>query len=323
MSPGQDNPTPALTTCPLDISACWLERPFFLPHDKFAMAARASARKRKRTSSRAFAAVQTRPGVLIEGGYLNRPYAMETKHIDDFDDHNHMVQHTFVRINKGQDWLFKAVAGTDASRRDLSDLKLLDDIENAVRAMAATSDESQDQKAAPARPPAKRYKSRRARDLITRITMPLHPPNCDKPDDTVEVRVYQDGRTGKGQWIDVESIPWVVTYLRSERASAGCDAPDTAVADDAGDEPIQGVSITWNWQSNEWIASFSDALREKHTCLPPRDIRSSPKDLTPEKWAASAHRHGMTVDFDASDPSQRREATRCYLIEYINTELNK
>ena len=103
------------------------------------------------------------------------------------------MEYTFVRINKGQNWLYKSVAGADAIRRDLADLTLLDNIETAVRASAVTSSEDS-QEAAPAQPPGKKYKSRRARDSITRVTMPLHPPNCGAPAGTVEVRVFNDGR---------------------------------------------------------------------------------------------------------------------------------
>jgi hypothetical protein len=262
--------------------------------------------------------VVTRPGVMITGGYLKGVQAMETKDVQDIDEHGQMMKYTFVKLNKGQYWLYKSVAGAEASRRDLAELTLLDDIEKAVRAAALTSsDDSQD--ARPAQPPPKKYKSRRARDLITRVTMPRHPPNCGvQCVDTVEVRVYQDGRTGKGQWIDLESIPWAIAYLRHEREHAGCVPHDTAVAD----EPITGVSISWNWDSETWTATISDTLRRTHRSLP-RDITTSPRDLTPEKWAQSAHLHDMTVDFDAVDPRQRREATRCYLIDYIKTELSK
>ena len=149
-------------------------------------------------------------------------------------------------------------------------------------------------------------------------TRRIRQSNCGAPAGTVEVRVFNDGKTGKGQWIDLANIPWLVSYLRHEREHAGCVAHDTAVAD----EPIPGVSITWNWESLVWTASFSDTVRRMDRSLP-RDITSSPQDLTPAKWAQSAHRHGMTVDFDASNPSQRREATRCYLIEYVETMLNK
>jgi hypothetical protein len=255
--------------------------------------------------------IVTRPGVMITGGYLKRPYAMDTKDVEDIDEHNQTVKYTFVRLNKGQCWLYKSVAGTDGTRRDLADLTLLDDIEKAVRAAAAaSSDDSQE--AGPVQPPPKRYKSRRARDSITRVTMPQHPPNCNAPTDTIEVRVFNDGRTGKGQWIDLANIPWVISYLRAEREHAGCVADDTAVAD----EPIPGVSITWNWESEEWTASLSDTVRRMHSSLPPT-ISTSPHDLTPDKWAQSAHRHGMNVDFDASNPRQRREATRWYLIDYV------
>ena len=121
---------------------------------------------------------------------------MDTKDVEDIDEHGRTMKYTFVRLNKGQIWLYKSVAGAEASRRDLADLTLLDDIEKAVRAAAVTSsDDSQD--ARPAQPPPKRYKSRRARDLITRVTMPRHPPNCGvQCVDTVEVRVFNEGHKG-------------------------------------------------------------------------------------------------------------------------------
>ena len=256
---------------------------------------------------------------MIEGGYLKRPYAMETKDVGDIDEHNQTVNYTFVRVNKGQEWLFKAVAGENASRRDLFDINIFDEIEKAVRVAATSSDESQE--AVSSQPAAKRYKSRRARDSITRVTMPLHPPNYDAPAGTVEVHVYNDGPTGKGQWIDVASIPWLVSYLRRDREHRGCVAPGAAVAD-APDEPIPGVSITWSWATKEWVATFSDTLRHEHGSLP-GDIRTSPENLTRDKWEECAHRHGMAVDFDASDARQRREVTRWFLLGVVETKLEK
>ena len=133
------------------------------------------------------------------------------------------------------------------------------------------------------------------------------------------MRVFNDGKTGKGQWIDLANIPWLVSYVCREREHAGCDVADTAVAEE---DSIPGVSINWNWTSKEWIATLSDTVRNNHKSLP-ETIKSNPLELTPEKWARSAHRHGITVDFDASSPSQRREATRAYLLEYVETKLKK
>ena len=210
-------------------------------------------------------------------------------------------------------------SGADATRRDLAHLTLLDDIEKAVRAATSTSsDDSQD--AAPRQPAAKKYKTRRARDSITRITMPLHPPNCGLPDGTIEVNVFNDGHTGKGQWIDLESVPWLVSYMRDERERAECHADDHGDVTAVADEPIPGVSITWNWTSGGWIASISDTVRNQNKFLP-REITTSPQELTRDKWAKSADQHRLTVDFDASTPSQRREVARCFLVHHIATEL--
>jgi len=261
--------------------------------------------------------IQTTRAVTISGGYLKDPYVLETKDVADIDEHHQTMEYTFVRINKGQTWLYKSVAGADATRRDLAELTLLDNIEKAVRSIAQSSSEDS-QEAAPAQPPCKKkkYRTCRARDSITRVTMPLHPPNCGAPAGTVEVRVFNDGRTGKGQWIDLANIPWLISYMRHEREHEGCAVEDTAVAD----EPIPGVWIKWNWELGLWTATFSDTVRRMHGPIP-REISTSPQDLDPDKWAQSAHRHRMTVDFDASNPSQRREVTRCFLIEYIETEL--
>ena len=217
----------------------------------------------------------------------------------------------------------QTVAGTDATRRELAHLTLLGDIEKAVRETvriacetslaSSASDESQD---IPPQPPTKKYRSRRARDAITRITMPRRPPNCGASVDTVEVRVFNTGSTGKGQWIDLESLPWLVSYLRDEREHVADPPDDTAVAD----EPMPGVSIKWDWQSNVWVATL--AANARRTNGPQQTvITSDPNDLTPEKWAQGAHLHKMTVDFDNADASQRREATRSFLLHHIQTML--
>ena len=261
--------------------------------------------------------VQTKPGILITGGYLKRAFPMDTKFVEDIDEYHQPMKYTFVRVNKGQNWLCKSVAGADASRRDLFSLTLFDDIEKAAR-LAATSSSDDSQPSQEATPVRRTYRSRRARDSITRITMPKNPPNCDLPTDTVEVRVFQDGRTGKAQWVDLESIPWLITYLRNEREYVGCVPNDTAVADN----PIPGVSITWDWESEVWTATLSDTVRSTVKSLP-QTITTSPHELTQAKWQQSAHRHTMTVGFDASTASQRREAARWFLIEFITTKLNE
>jgi len=265
--------------------------------------------------------IETRTGIMISGGYLRSPYALETKEVEDIDEYHQHMHYTFVRLNKGQHWLYKSVAGADATRRDLAHLTLLDDIEKAVRAATSTSSDDS-QEATPRQPAAKKYKTRRARDSITRITMPLHPPNCGLPDGTIEVNVFNDGHTGKGQWIDLDSVPWLVSYMRHEREHADCHAndhgDDTAVAE----EPIPGVSVTWNWDSQLWTAVMSATVRRMDTSLP-RDISTSPHELTREKWEQSAYRHGLTVDFDASTPSQRREVARCFLIHAVATRLQQ
>ena len=90
---------------------------------------------------------------------------METKDVEDIDEHNNIVKYTFVRINKGQHWLFKTAVGVDASRRDLADssVTVFEDLEKAVRAAAAaSSDDSQESAPGTEGPRPKRYKSCRA-----------------------------------------------------------------------------------------------------------------------------------------------------------------
>ena len=128
--------------------------------------------------------------------------------------------------------------------------------------------------------------------------------------------------SGKGQWIDIDSVPWLISYVSTQRENTGCPSSwgvdDSAVAD--MEMPIPGVSITWDWQSEVWVASFSDAVRKQHKQLP-QEIRSCPHDINEAKWKQGAYLHGFTVDFSASDPTQRREATRAFLIDFIKTRL--
>jgi len=260
-----------------------------------------------------FAEVQIKSNAYtVCGGFATKPIPLIVKEIHDVDSAQAAVIGVYAKVDKGEPWLFKTVAGPTSTRRDVFKLKGLNEIENRMRRAAAESDDSQDT------PPAngRKYKYKRARDSITCIKMPER-PSC-MAGATVDVRVYSDG--AKGLWIDINNLPWLINYLKEEREMSGCPAPPAPPTADAAGEGLPGVTIKWDYANSEYVAIISDELRSTRPHIS-QEVRTSPSSITTDKWDKVAASLGFDNSFETADADSKQSATRAYLILWLKDAL--
>ena len=247
--------------------------------------------------------------ITISGGHSKSHFPVEAFVLDDVVD-NVVQTFTFVKVNKGYEWLFKTVAGDSASRKHLANLKILEEIETQIKTQNASSDDSQEQGV----PVAKRArKSKRGMNHVHVVRVPEMPSQSTAvaelaEGDTREIRVYCNG--SHGLWLDREAIPWLCNYLRAER-DEGCDADASRTVD----SPIDGVDIAWDFAENEYIVKI-DKTKYPHL---PATVRSSPKDLDQGKYQAMGF-EGPVASATADD---RQDATRKWVLHWCITECKK
>ena len=261
--------------------------------------------------SQPFNEVRVETNVYAISGGFSKPTSripLHVKEINDVDSQQVAVVGVFAKVDKGEPWLFKTVAGPASTRREVFHLRGIKEIENRMRRAAAESDDSQDM------PPTngRKYKHKRARDSITCIKMPERPLYMEGA--TVDVRVYSNG--AKGLWIDIDNLPWLVRYLKEEREMSGCPPPPLDDTADAAAEGLPGVTIKWDYAAAEYVAIIADELRAIRPHLH-REVRASPSELTAEKWDKVAASLGITNSIGSANADTRQTVTRAYLISYL------
>ena len=167
----------------------------------------------------------------VSGGYLGakKTCALSSKTLDvqrTVDGSDITVAATFIRINKNDDWMLKAVGGPKAQKGFLKRTTLIERMRSKLvdRGLCDTSvadervdddgDDPMGQLDCPverpaSRPKRTRYARKRVKNQEVTITMPMY-ASCAYPDnkETKDVTVMADGTNQL--WVLKEDLPWLV-----------------------------------------------------------------------------------------------------------------
>lgn len=260
--------------------------------------------------------------LVFEGGFQNKAYRLETKGVA---TPNGVAD--FVKIDKRQEWLFKATAGKNARPGALSRTTLFEQLKKNLVAAVAAESASDSQGSAPDDPmaalaalaetPKKRklYESKRGKDNITEITMPAFEPTAHPNDERKRVvRLLASSTTSL--WLAEDDIEWLVAWLADEYQTGGVPLDDPAVAGEAaeGNCAAPGVRIVWDF-AGAWVATILEGEQKGKT------VKSFVEKLTLEKWTAVDDVHHYGTDFESATPQQRKQATFHFLELHLQRRL--
>ena len=241
------------------------------------------------------------------------PFRLETKEVANDDG-----VESFVKIDKRQEWLLKAVAGKGARLGALARTKIFDSMKTKLLAAVAAQADSQGSADADADPMAalaplvstpkkRKYESKRGKDNITAITMPALDPSAH-PGDKRTRAVHLLASSTTTLWLAERDIEWLVTCVTDEYHTGGVplDEPVVAVQAAEGNCKAPGVSIKWDFDGG-WEATVLQGERKGQT------VKSKVEKLNLEKWNAVDVVHHYGVDFGSATQEQRKQATFDFL----------
>ena len=260
-----------------------------------------------------WASITTEQVVVIRGGCIprSRDVVLPTKTIQTIIN-NQSVNEVFVKLGKGQKWIWNAIGGVDRSK--LFNTTFLFEIEKALKIYAEPSDASNSDSppvdlmdgleevpsVSRRRNAGRNYSSVRCKDKISNVSVPVKP----KSDEMREIRVYAEST--RSLFISLTDIDWVLTFAKEEDDTKYGLHLDNANSEDDDEDACQvaGAKIHFCFRRYAWIASKNNI--EKFV--------QAPRSMTAEKWDQAAHLHKYDCDFEQATDQQIHEATRFYVI---------
>ena len=246
----------------------------------------------------------------------------------------------FVKIEKNQEWLLKAVMGKGTVKGGLrrstlfSSLKQkleekvsgpqsrkkpeeshLEYLPNSPVGEHASSDpmnQLEDIGIASATPTKKRkvYISKRCKNNITEIDMPEFEPTSI-PNRKERRTITLLALSTNSVWLRVDDLAWLVTWLRDELHSGGVhvalDDPLEALACNCDTEHVH---IRWDF-GGAWEAIILAGENKGST------VKSYVSKCTPEKWLAIGGQKKYGVDFESATELHLKKATFDFLAKHM------
>ena len=270
----------------------------------------------------------------VSGGYLGakKTCALSSKTLDvqrTVDGSDITVAATFIRINKNDDWMLKAVGGPKAQKGFLKRTTLIERMRSKLvdRGLCDTSvadervdddgDDPMGQLDCPverpaSRPKRTRYARKRVKNQEVTITMPMY-ASCAYPDnkETKDVTVMADGTNQL--WVLKEDLPWLLATLADECGYGGVPvANDCAAVADGICPAAPGVNIKWDFQSSDgWIASFVHG-----PLLGQPSVACKVSKFSQEKWDKVNATHTYGKEYAHAAPSDLKNAAYDYIVAH-------
>ena len=265
----------------------------------------------------------------LGGGYLRpkKHFALESR-----VSITNNIERTYIRINKNDDWVLKAVAGDKAQRGALRRCKAIELIREKMTewspmkkdAVAATKDEDPmsaleavQEDTAPA--PKRRYSRKRPKLQELVVTMPKRcpyaAPECKE---TKEVSVMADGTNQL--WLLKEDVPWLMAYMADENGfgSVAVTADDTAVAEPNCPD-VPGLCVEWDWATGDgFTAEFVTG-----PLAGTQRIACKISNFTKEKYDRLSAIHKYEKIFCDAGPAELKTAVHQHLVSHCSELLRQ
>ena len=219
-----------------------------------------------KSRERAFHAVVLKRSLVLTGGYSGKQFVPDTQEFDFICGGGEIPQADVVRkecvkISHKQAWLNEIATGEAMYMRPLARVRIVRELSQLVAggdaagpdaqmaALAFDSEDSDDAETPKKQPtPSKRRRKSNAPafagpETCKVVEVPEQPTPGSK-----KIFVHAALDRCRRLWLDTEALPWLIQYIRAEKASGGLQP----VVDEPQAQP--GSRIYWNFRDNNWIA---------------------------------------------------------------------
>ena len=268
----------------------------------------------KKAKGTAWAQPTCKQATVVTGGLSRRFYVVETKEIEC----SAFETKTFVKVGKNEEWVLKLVLGEGGQRGGLKRTKLVEELraklveEKGFASSPKVDDDPMNQldelASVVTRESKRGYQRKRAKDKILTVEMPAHCQlGLNKSTEKARVEIMAVGTYQL--WINMESVPWFISYLSAECRSGG-----VAHEDEGGDTPnceVDGLHIAWDFDTNDaWVGTWLEGPATGHT------VSISLSSFTESKFQQSAPRAGIATLFSEASHAELKQAARTLLVDH-------
>ena len=255
---------------------------------------------------------------VVTGGFTKRHYVVETNEVEWQADEIK----TFVRVSKNDEWVLKLVLGDGGQKGGLRRTSLVEMlrsklVEGSGAAVGGPTDDPMDQldKSSGVRPPSKKAKtSKRAKDKIITVEMPRYCHlGMNKSSEKVNVELM--ACSTNQLWLNMDSVPWLISYLSAEARSGGVshEAEDAILPSNC---EVDNLNLSWDFQSNDaWVGTWVEGPLKGQTVTVPMS------KFNEVKFQQSAAQAGVKTIFQDASREDLKTAARHYLLAHCERQL--
>ena len=256
---------------------------------------------------------------VVTGGLSKRQYVVETLPIEWQGDEIK----TFVRVSKNDEWVLKLVLGDGGQKGGLRRTNLVEMLRSKLIAESGSAvaspmvDDPMDQldKASGVRPPSKKAKlCKRAKDKIVAVEMPRY-CHLEMNKSSEKVNIELMASSTSQIWINMEAVPWLISYLSAEVRSGGVshDAEDAFLPSNC---EVDNLNLSWDFQSNDaWVGTWVEGPMKGQT------VTVAMSKFNEVKFQQSAAQAGVETSFNNASREDLKTAARQYLLAHCERQL--
>ena len=219
-----------------------------------------------KSRERAFHPVVLKRSLVLTGGYSGKQFVPQTQEFEFICDGGEVPQggvarKECVRISHKEAWLNEIAAGEATYTRPLARVRIVRELTELVAggnaagpdaqmaALAFDSEDSDDAETPKKQPaPSKRKRNNNPPAVAGPATCKVVEVAEQPTPGSKKIFVHAALDCRRRLWLDTEALPWLIQYVRAEKASGGLQP--------VVQEPqLQtGERIYWNFRDNNWIA---------------------------------------------------------------------
>ena len=219
------------------------------------------------SKERAFHALSMRRSLTLTGGYSGKQFVPQTREFEFTRDGGETAAggvdlKECVAISHKDAWLCEIATGQPKCQRPLARVRIVRELtqllgggsfeseDKKMATLAFDSEDSDDAHETPKKsaPPRKRTKKNHPAVAGAATCKLLEVQETPSPR-SKKIRVYAALDKSRRLWLDVDALPWLIQYVKEEKASGGLDP-----VDDAPESTVVERRIYWNFRDSNWIA---------------------------------------------------------------------
>ena len=220
-----------------------------------------------KSKERAFHALSMTRSLTLTGGYSGKHFVPQTRDFEFTRGCGETAAGAVelkecVAISHKEAWLCEIATGQPKCQRPLARVRIVREltqllggdaveVDKKMAALAFDSDDSDDANETPKKVSAgPRKRSTKNTPAVAGVATCKVVEVQEQPSPRSKKRlVYAALDKNRRLWLDVHALPWLIQYIKEEKASGGLDP-----VEDAPSSIVVERRIYWNFRDNNWIA---------------------------------------------------------------------